>query len=97
MKEVINMPNTNLNIRIDKDLKKDAEKVFSSLGLTTTAAFTVFAKTVVREQGIPFKLSLQSNYNADTLSAMDDAVKHRHMSKKFHNIKELMDDLNADD
>ena len=91
------MSNTNLNIRIDENLKKNAEKVFSSLGLTTTAAFTIFAKTVVREQGIPFKLSLNPSYNAETMAAMDDVVNHRNMSRKFNTVKELMDDLNAED
>ena len=91
------MSNTNLNIRIDENLKKNAEKVFSSLGLTTTAAFTIFAQTVVREQGIPFKLSLNPSYNAETMAAIDDVVNHRNMSRKFNTVKELMDDLNAQD
>lgn len=90
------MSSVNLNIRIDKDLKKDAEKVFSALGLTTTAAFNIFAKTVVREQAIPFTLSLRHSYNSKTLSAMDDVINHHHMSKKFSSVNELMDDLNAD-
>jgi len=44
---------TNLNIRIDSDLKKAMESIFADLGLTTTAAFNIFAKAVVRERRIP--------------------------------------------
>lgn len=50
------METTNLNIRIDKELKKEADKLFSDLGLTTTAAITIFLKQCVSCNGIPFDI-----------------------------------------
>ena len=41
-------------LRIDDDLKRDCDEVFSELGLTMTSALTVFLKQVVRTRTIPF-------------------------------------------
>lgn len=54
------MATTNLNIRTDKDVKEQAESVFSELGLSMTAAINLFLRTVIREQGIPFSLKLDT-------------------------------------
>lgn len=59
----------NLNIRVDKTLKNDAENVLDEFGISMTTAITMFLKQVVREQGIPFDLHLGTP-NAETLAAM---------------------------
>lgn len=51
------MPSINVTIRMDVNDKKEAEKLFSDLGLTMNAAFNMFAKQAIREQSIPFKIS----------------------------------------
>jgi len=48
---------TNISIRVDEDVKKDVEALFSKLGLTLSAATNVFYRQVVRTQGIPFPLT----------------------------------------
>lgn len=55
---------TSMNLRIDKTLKKDAEKLFNSLGINMTTAINIFLKQSVREQGIPFQISAKEGYNA---------------------------------
>lgn len=52
------MPKTTLNLRIDKNLKKDAEKVVDELGITMSAAINLYLKMIVRTKGIPFDLKL---------------------------------------
>lgn len=52
---------TNVNFRMDKDLKEKAETLFGELGLNLTTAFTVFAKQAVREGRIPFELTIQTD------------------------------------
>ena len=47
-----------VNFKLDADTKKSMENVCSELGLSMTAAFTIFAKTVTRERRIPFDLTL---------------------------------------
>ena len=48
------MATTNLNIRIDEDLKRNAEILFSDLGLNMSSAITIFLKSAVDYRGIPF-------------------------------------------
>ncbi|MBT9155771.1 MAG: hypothetical protein DDT37_00739 [Firmicutes bacterium] len=55
---------TNLNIRMDKKLKEQAEQLFSELGMNMTTAFTIFARQAVRQGKIPFEISLNP-YNQD--------------------------------
>lgn len=50
------MATTNLNIRIDENLKKQAEILFSDLGLNMSSAITVFLKSAVDYHGIPFEV-----------------------------------------
>ena len=52
------MPQTNVSIRVDEDVKKDAEALFTKLGLTLSAATNVFYRQAIRKQGIPFPLFL---------------------------------------
>ncbi|GAB1825834.1 MAG: type II toxin-antitoxin system RelB/DinJ family antitoxin [Burkholderiales bacterium] len=53
----------NVNFRMDRDLKNNMEQVCSDMGLTLTAAFTIFAKTVTREKRIPFEVSADPFYS----------------------------------
>ena len=48
------MATTNLNIRIDKNIKYQAEEIFNELGLNMTTAINLFLRTTIREHGIPF-------------------------------------------
>ena len=90
------MATTNLNVRIDADLKKQSEQIFNELGLTMSTALTVFLRQTVRSNGIPFEMRLYTP-NDDTLAAIDDVNMGRNMSRPFHSVKELMEDLDADD
>lgn len=51
------MASVNITIRMDENDKRNAEKLFSELGLTMNAAFNMFAKQAIREQAIPFKIT----------------------------------------
>ena len=49
---------TNLSIRIDRDLKDEADKMFNALGMNLTTAITVFVRQAVRQKKIPFEIAL---------------------------------------
>jgi DNA-damage-inducible protein J len=55
---------TSMNLRIDKDLKKQAETLFAGLGLNMTTAINIFLKQAVREQGIPFAITAHKDYES---------------------------------
>lgn len=88
------MAQTNVNIRMDENLKQQFDHICKELGLNMSTAFNIFAKTMVRQQKIPFEISLDVP-NAETLVAIDDVNHGRNLSKSFHNVTELMEDLNA--
>ncbi|MCI8854263.1 MAG: type II toxin-antitoxin system RelB/DinJ family antitoxin [Lachnospiraceae bacterium] len=88
------MAQTNVNIRMDDTLKQQFDHLCNELGLTMTAAFTIFAKTMVRQQRIPFEISLDTP-NAETLAAIRDVNQGKNLSKTFSSVAELMEDLNA--
>ena len=48
----------NVNFRLDAAVKKNMEQVCAELGLSMSAAFTIFAKKVGRERRIPFDVSI---------------------------------------
>jgi DNA-damage-inducible protein J len=85
---------TNLNIRIDADLKRRAEEIFTELGMNMSTAMNIFLRYSVRYGGIPFDLRIETP-NAETLAAIDDVNNSRGMSRTFDSVSELMEDLNA--
>ena len=85
---------TNINIRMDEQLKRQFDDLCSQLGLNMSTAINIFAKTMVRRKGIPFEVSLDVP-NSETLAAIDDVNNGRNLSKTFHSVKDLMEDLNA--
>ena len=55
------MSTTAISIRLDSDIKKQFDELCNEFGLSTNAAFNLFARAVVREQAIPFPISLKSS------------------------------------
>ena len=84
----------NINIRIDEKVKKDAETVFASLGLTPTMAINLFYHQVIRVNGIPFELKAEVP-NAKTKKAIAevDEMEKDPNCKTFNSVDELMEDL----
>jgi DNA-damage-inducible protein J len=92
--DIMSTDTTSLNIRMDKALKEQADKLFGELGLNMSTAVNIFIRAAVREHGIPFDVSLDIP-NAKTLAAMDDAEHDRNMHGPFHSVDDLMRDLDA--
>ena len=53
------MANTNINIRVDGDVKSEAQEIFASLGLDMTTAINIFLRQAIQRRGIPFALVTQ--------------------------------------
>ena len=63
---------TNLSIRIDRDLKDEADKIFSALGMNLTTAITVFVRQAVRLKKIPFEIALDTGVSLwDAMAASE--------------------------
>jgi len=53
------MAQTTFSVRMDDNLKKQFELLCSDFGMNMSTAFTIFAKAVVRERKIPFKIAAE--------------------------------------
>ena len=84
------MATTNLNIRIDKEIKDQADRIFSDLGLNMTTAINMFLRTTIRENGIPFALKLDVP-NEITAAAIEDGrrIASDNSVKGYTNIEDL--------
>ena len=51
------MANVNVNFKLDEDVKKRMESVCAAMGLSMSAAFTIFAIKVGNERRIPFEIT----------------------------------------
>ncbi|EFC90950.1 addiction module antitoxin, RelB/DinJ family [Dethiosulfovibrio peptidovorans DSM 11002] len=63
---------TNISIRMDSDLKAQAEILFGEMGMNMTTAFNIFVRQSLREGRIPFEISV-NNINRETMAAMLEA------------------------
>lgn len=84
------METTNLNIRTDKQVKAEAEKIFEALGMNMTTAVNIFLRQSIRENGIPFELKLNVP-NTVTASAIAEGRKMLadHDTKGYDNMNSL--------
>ena len=61
------MEQTMVNFRMDPELKREMERTCKSMGLTMTAAFTMFAVKVTKEQRIPFEITADPFYSEENM------------------------------
>jgi len=64
----------NVNFRMDSNMKNDMEKICSELGLSMTAAFTIFAKKMIREKRIPFDVSVDPFYSPENINRLKKSI-----------------------
>jgi DNA-damage-inducible protein J len=87
------MATTTVTIRMDEKLKKDAEALFNEIGMNMTTAFTVFAKTAVRHQKIPFELEANPFYSEVNMARLQKAFDNIDAGKYIiRDIIEVEDD-----
>jgi DNA-damage-inducible protein J len=80
---------------MDSELKRQSEELFADLGLTMTAALTLFLRQAVRTQGIPFELTRIPN--AETIAAIEEGrrLARDPNAKRYDNLDDLFRDLRA--
>lgn len=62
----------NLYVRIDPDVKEQAEYILNSLGLPPSSAITMFYKQIIQHQGLPFEAKLSYRKPVDISSLTRD-------------------------
>lgn len=95
MQENISMSQATISIRVDQNLKKSFDSLCEAFGLSTTAAFNIFMKTVVRERKIPFEIRAEAEVKSPSkaLMAFDALRKNLAMSGT---TEMTLDEINAE-
>ena len=82
-----------INIRVNDEVKKEAETIFKSLGLNMSVTINLFLKKCINENGMPFDLKIP---NKETIEAMEETNKILNGDierKSYKNTNELFEDL----
>ena len=82
-----------INIRVNDEIKKEAETIFKSLGLNMSVTIHLFLKKCINENGMPFDLKIP---NKETIEAMEETNKILNGDierKSYKNVDELFEDL----
>lgn len=81
----------NVQVRMDSELKRSFEQTCSEFGMNITTAFTVFAKTVVRQRRIPFEIAAQDDfYNPYNMEVLRKSIKDAEEGRLFeHDLIEV--------
>lgn len=85
---------TNINIRLDRDLKEQAEDLFKEFGMSMTTAFNIFLRQAVRQGKIPFEISV-NRPNAETIAAFQEIedMKSGKIPKHSQSVESLFKEL----
>lgn len=92
------MEPVNITLRMDKQLKEQAENLFSDLGMNMTTAINIFLRQSIREYRIPFEIGA-SRPNAETIAAMLEAerISRDPNTKRYNSLAELFAELDSDE
>ena len=82
---------TNIHIRMDADLKTQADALFAELGMNLSTAFNIFVRQSLHEGGIPFKVKLEQP-NKETMLEAERIAKDSSI-KGYNDLEELFADL----
>ena len=80
-----------VNFRMDETLKEKMEKTCKDMGLSVTAAYTMFATKVTREQRIPFEV------NADPFFSEENMDRLRRNMYQMEKTGGTIHEVNLDD
>ena len=66
---------TQMNVRIDETVKQQAEELLQGLGLSMSTAINLFARAVIREQGLPFEVKYNtSSFTKQEVKKIDEGL-----------------------
>ena len=87
------MSKTSMSIRLDSEVKEQAQQVFNSLGMDMTTAINIFLRQAIQYQGLPFDVRLDESRKL--MEVLGDLDQNRNMSQSFVSVSDLMENLRA--
>ena len=94
MKGAIFVAQTMVNFRMDEELKANMEQTCKEMGLSMTAAFTIFATKVSKEKRIPFEIAVDPFYSEANMTRLRTAIADMKAGKNLieHELIEVDDE-----
>lgn len=93
------MATVSTNIKIDRQLKKESQELFESIGLSLSSAVNLFLRQAVREQAIPFRVGAPEGWAA-TVEAMDEVRRMKadpSLGSTYTDVDQMMEELLEDE
>ena len=89
---------TNLNVRVNTQIKEKSDELFKDLGLNMSTAINMFLTKCVKTSGIPFMIEEPKPTDAfnEALKELDYMEAHPEKYKTFNSVEELFEDLDND-
>ncbi len=66
---------TQINIRVDEEIKRNAELVCEDIGMSLSTAINIYLKKLVKERRIPFEVSADPFYSVENLKRLEKSIK----------------------
>jgi DNA-damage-inducible protein J len=86
------MAQTMINFRMDLEDKISLESVCEKLGMSVSTAFKIFAKKMIREQRIPFEVSVDNFYSKENIKYLEKITSEIDSGKAILSKHELIED-----
>ena len=90
MSEKIESGTVMISLRLDKNVKRDAEALFSEIGINMTTAVNIFLRRCLAENRIPFEVGIRRP-NAETIEAIEEieAMRRGEIPKRIMSVEEV--------
>ena len=87
--------NSSLTVRINSEIKDDAKKVYSDLGLDLSTAINVFLRKSIEYGGFPFEVrkEIPNKRLLEAIKEADDIVDGKIDVKKYSSYEEMVEDI----
>ena len=76
----------NLYVRIEPEIKEQAEKILSTLGIPASNAIYIFYKQIILQRGLPFEVKIPDNTPTD-ISMLGVEELHAELEKGYADVK----------
>ena len=87
------MAQSNVNIRMDEDVKREFDRVCGELGINMSIAITILAKKMIREQRIPFEVSVDPFYSPANQDALEDSLRQLESGRVVRKTLSELEDM----
>lgn len=90
---------TNIQIRVDKKIKKEVQNILEDLGLNLTSAISIYLHQIIRTKSIPFHLITENGFTHEQeVKILQESEKTMKALKKgklktYKNAEEMMKDI----